>query len=394
MPDAYQHIPDGHIASFMSQPDSHTYIAAPGADADFLDWSNHASALFVAEHTDLALIAARRALSLARIPTTLLNLAVILETRSEFHSAFPLIREAYEMNPDHPFTQTLYSDALLRCGDFASAWPIYSRSHANWIWVRKVIPEWDGHASLSGKRILVLSGGGYGDNILFLRWMYLLKALRAQVTFMCPKTLHPLLTGLKYIDRLIAGSIAGLEGMLIPSEYDYYTCILSLGAFFCPTPDDIPLPPYLTAHPAPRSAAPLIGLCTQAGEEKFPRRHRTLNDSQTLRLLRSVEAANLRAVSLNYNASLPGTLHPPLRDWAHTASQIASLDLVITVDTAVAHLAGALNIPCWVMLPGISAAYYGVTGDNPFYPSQRLFRNGGEGIDNSVNSACETLEKR
>lgn len=382
MPDAYL-TPAGDIASFLQPSDAQRFLSIPSPSADALDWLNHSSALYVSGRTDLALIAARHALSLERNPSTLLNLAVILETMGEFYPALPLSAEAHALDPRDPFAMTLYSDDLLRMGRLAEAWPIYSRSHANWDWVGRVIPEWDGTTPLSGKRILVLSGGGYGDNILFLRWMPRLAALGAHVTFMCPASMHSLLDGTLGIDRLIAGSVTGLEGMLIPSEYDYYTCVLSLGGYFCPTMEDIPTAPYLKG-PWERKRDE-IGFCTRAGEEKFPRRHRSLSSIQSNQITRSIKGSY---ISLNYEDLSE-------YDWALTSALVNSLRLVITVDTGVAHLAGAMNIPCWVILPGFSASYYGVSGDRcAWYPSQRLFRNHGEGIDRAVENICLALQER
>lgn len=339
--------------------------------------SDSASALYIKGQTDDALVAARHAVFLNRTPFTLLNLAVIFETIGEFSNAFPLSAEAYALDPSNMEVACNYFHALLRMGRFSEAWKL-SYAHADWRWVRRIWPEWDGMTSIRGKRLLVLSGGGYGDNILFLRWMPRLKALGAHVTFMCPPSMHSLLEGTLGIDRLVAGSIAGLEGMLLPSDYDYFTCILTLGKHFCPTLDDIPVDPYI-ACPF-RSGTSFIGLCTRAGEEKSPRSHRSLMFNQAERIRRILGA---RCIDLDRSGP-----------WGATQSLLSTLQLVVTVDTGVAHLAGAMGIPCWVILPGFSASYYGIDGDrNPFYPSQRLFRNGCEGIEHSVDGVCAALQE-
>lgn len=365
---------------------------------EWYDYLNVSSAFFVLERTDLALLNARTALSLDRNPATLLNLAVILETLGGFYPAFSLSEEAFALDPDDSFIRTHYSDALLRMGRLAEAWPIYSSSHANWSFVRNVIPEWDGVSSLAGKRVLVLSGGGYGDNILFLRWMPNLKSLgRPLITYMCPRTFAPLLARFPSVDRFIAGSIAGLdEDTLLPRDYDCYVSLLSLGAHFCPTMSAIPTVPYILADAhaswVQRGARPLVGICTRAGEEKFPRRHRSLSQSQTIRLLSALPSQSASWVNLNFDVPLPVPFPVVLNTWAETASVVANLDLVVTVDTGVAHLAGAMGVPALVLLPGMSASYYGVTGERcAFYPSHRLFRNFGEGIDNSVADVCAAL---
>lgn len=351
---------------------------------------NLSSAFFVTGDTDSALSYGQKAVDMRRNYGTLMNQGVILESQGKFETALPLAEEAHQQVPENNLVSCWYSDALIRLGHFSRARSFYAHSHADYRWMRPVIPEWDGIASLQGKRILLLSGGGYGDNILHSRWIPFLAAMGAHVTFMCPPSLHSLFSGQLGISRLIAGSVFGLEGSIIPSEYDYFINLYSLMTHFCPTPSDIPTKKYLSAIPYKSKIwpkifgtvpPPKIGLCMRAGEEKFPRRHRSLNDAQRMKL----------SMALREYISLDN----PRSDatWKETAEIIRACNLVITVDTGVAHLAGALNIPCWVILPGISAAYYGTRGDRcRFYPSHRLFRNGSEGIDNSVNSVCAALE--
>src|SRR6202049_1176221 len=161
----------------------------PAPFIDYIDWSNHANSLYEKGETNLALGAAITAASLARTPGTLLNLAVINETQGEFRHALALYKEAHALAPDDKLVACGYFHALVRMGRFKDAWKL-SYAHADWGWVNRIWPEWDGITSLAGKRLLVLSGGGYGDNILFLRWMPRLKALGAHVTFMCPPSLH------------------------------------------------------------------------------------------------------------------------------------------------------------------------------------------------------------
>jgi tetratricopeptide (TPR) repeat protein len=376
MADTYVTIPD-NPAQFMQVENAHYAIAklATHAPVTWDDYLAISSAFFVLGNTPLAQLNAREAIRIQRNPLTLINLAVILESQSEFHTAFPLAEEAYQRDPSNNFAAILYSDALLRMGNYAEAWPIYSRSHTNWGWVKEIIPEWDGRADLLNKRILVLSGGGFGDNFFHLRWIPNLKARGAQITYACHQSMHSLLEGRYGFDHLLSTGSPWR-----PSEYDYHTCILSLGGYFSHTTE-----PYLKAHPFLKDGRKQIGFRASAGEEKVPRRNRSLNSVQ----IKQINAAIYPTwqVWLEYP-------QPENQSWDETAGAIASCDLVITVDTAVAHLAGAMGIPCWVILPGNSAAYYGVTGDKcVWYPSHRLFRNHGEGIDHSVDSVCAALKE-
>lgn len=349
------------------------------------DYVNLSSAFFVVGETDLALINARRALSIIRTPETLLNLAVILESRGRFYQAFPLSLEASSLS-DSSTVLCHATDSLLRMGWFEEAWRMgYSHSHADWTEVRKLLPEWDGHSSLVNTRVLVLPGGGYGDEILFLRWMDRLAYLGAIVTYACPPTLAPLAREFSSIHDTISGKTFSDFVNVDFSQYDCFIPIRSLAEHFCPTIDAIPTKPYIRRQSWPVRDGD-IGICTHAGEESFPRRHRSLTAIQRDRIIKSLHGG---FVSLNYEDLSPDS------DWSHTRDLISTLPLIITVDTGIAHLAGAMGIPAYVLLPGISAAYYGTRGDRSwFYPSHRLFRNHAEGIDNSVAVVCAALKEQ
>jgi hypothetical protein len=365
------------------------------------DYANLSSAFFVLGETDLALVNARQALAMARTPETLLNLAVILESQGKFRQAFPLSMEAASRS-DSRTVQCHATDSFLRMGWFEEAWAHgYSHSHANWEAMSRMLPEWKGFPDLKGKRVLVLPGGGYGDEILFARWLPRLRDSGAIVTYMCMPDFAPLVRHLSH--RTISGSVSGFVGEISRKDYDYSICIRVLAERFCPSPDAIPTKPYLFTDPVASQLRrdtlrvggwPLVGICTHAGEESFPRRHRTLTDVQTERILRAHEGRGFEWVSLNFKSSiLPGTLQPAIRNWSDTAAILSALDLVVSVDTGVAHLAGAMGIPCWLLLPGISAAYYGTEGDRCwFYPRHRLFRNHAEGIDNSISNVISALK--
>lgn len=349
------------------------------------DYLNLSSAFFVVGETDLALLNARLALSMERTPETLLNLAVILESQGKFNQAFSLSLEAASLSDDRLIVCHA-TDSLLRMGWFEEAWRRgYSHSHADWAQVVTLIPEWDGRSSLVNQRVLVLPGGGYGDEILFLRWMDRLQYLGATVTYACPPTLAPLAREFSSIHDTISGSAFGDPVHIDFSRYDYFIPIRSLAEHFCPNIDTIPTAPYIHSR-RPATVPTRVGLCTRAGEESFPRRHRSLTTDQRGRI---IAALGEKFVSLNYEDLAPNS------DWSHTRDLISTLRLVITVDTGIAHLAGAMGVPCWVILPGISAAYYGTRGDRSwFYPSQRLFRNHAEGNDNSVEAVCNVLRER
>jgi hypothetical protein len=195
------------------------------------------------------------------------------------------------------------------------------------------------------------------------------------VTLVCPESLQSLLRGVPYIHHFITGSTREPIADIAVTDYHLFTSLRALATHLCRTMAEIPNRPYITRRLNPWGDH--IGICTRAGEEKFPRRHRSLSPEQRARIVSHPASW----IELDREGS-----------WNATRYILSTLEMVITVDTGVAHLAGAMGIPCWVILPGISASYYGVRGPHcPFYPTHRLFRNGGEGIDTSVNLVCEAL---
>lgn len=364
---------------FMLPEEARRAVAmlATHSPSEWYDYMNLSSAFFVLGDTERAYDYAREALAARRNSATLLNLAVIYEAEGDFQSAFDCSEEAYFRDPTDPIAACHFSDALLRVGRFQEAWPIYTWSHeTRWNGLSKIIPMWDGRASLKDKRIAVLAFGGYGDQILHLRWIPRLSELGARVTFMCAPPLHSLLADLPYIHSLVSN-----VDLL---EHDFYISLSALAGAFCPFPEQIPPAPYLPSRNLYPTGRRRYGICSRAGEESFPRRHRSLSDSQISRIVEAGWRNSIGWVDLNF---------PQGTSWKETADLLDTLDCVITVDTGVAHLAGAMGIPTWVILPAISAAYYGLSGPrNLFYPSQHLFRSSREGIDSAVYKCAAALE--
>lgn len=412
-PTAYAGVPG--TQTMMSESDAAALLASrDDAHADWLDLSNTASALYVSGRDEEALTLARRVVALSRNPSTLLNLSIILEGRGEFDEAFTLISEAHTMDPANWTVGEVYSTDLIRMGRWGDAWPIYERYHINWGWLEKVLPQWEGdeHA-LAGRRLLVIDGGGYGDNILFLRWFQRLRSAGAHITYVCPHLLAPLVVSHPWIDEVIPNR--NHVWACDPGDYDLYTSVLSLaGKFQCTSPSLIPWHgAYLWADPTSakyrrmcldRGPTPRIGLCTRAGESAYPRRYKTLSREQSLRVLRTSSRQGTVWVDLQFDEPLPkeydanpnhpriSILNPVIKTWADTAAIIDNLDLVVTVDTGVAHLSGAMGKPTWLILSGRSSwPFMQGRTDSPWYPTMRLFRNDGPGIDNAVDKVCAAL---
>ena len=196
---------------------------------DPTDWdglSNRASALYLSNMTGEALTVAHKALSRARNVATLVNMAVILESLGRFDEALPYAYEATIVDPDDNRALALYGESLLRLGEFREGWPLYAAERASHGWLSPYISEWPGpHQSLSGKRILVVEGGGYGDNLYFLRWLGVLARAGARIDYLCQPSFAPLVRACGYdaIENW-AGNVD-----IDDRSYDYFTSVLALG---------------------------------------------------------------------------------------------------------------------------------------------------------------------
>lgn len=315
----------------------------------------------------------------------------LAQSLSAFRRALALVPDLVESHWDMAFV-------LLLQGDFLNGWEEYE-----WRWRRKdypprsfAQPAWRGE-DLQGKRLLVYAEQGAGDAIQFARYLPLLAQRGARVILECPRLLVRLFETISGPEQVIA------KGDEIPA-FDLHCALLSLPRLFGTTLGSIPAEvPYLRSEagefqlPAPARAVsgrPVrVGL-VWAGNPAHQNDARRSLPLETLHAwLGNVDAAfyslqlerGLNAASQKQNASWLADLAPLLADYADTAALVTQLDLVISVDTSVAHLAGALGRPVWLLLPFAPEWRWLVDRpDSPWYPTMRLFRQPAAGDWNSV----------
>jgi hypothetical protein len=287
--------------------------------------------------------------------------------------------------------------AQLLAGRFAEGWADYEhRLRVPELHPRLLAaPLWDG-SPLAGRRLLVVCEQGYGDVFQMIRLLHRLRALGGHIVFECPAGLQglfgPLLEGCE---------VVALRGREAPTaRFDLWLPLLSLPHRLGLRLDELPgTMPYLHAAPVAMPAG-AIGVCW-AGSPRHPQDHQRSMDPEFLAPLARLPGARL--VSLQKEAGhrppLPGfaaLLHAPprpLADFAATAGVIAGLDLVVTVDTAVAHLAGALGRPT-ILLLHHAGEWRWLRGraDSPWYPSLRLARQPEPGDwAGAVAAACRWI---
>jgi Flp pilus assembly protein TadD len=326
-------------------------------------------------------------------PALLSNLGMMLACAGREPEAEASYRQALALDPGHRKAAFNLAYLLLRQGRWDEGW---TRLEArDWIVAlqRQLdLPRWQGEP-LAGKAILVGIEAGHGDMIQFCRYCEQLKqAGAARVGVLCHPGLVRLFGGLRGADEVIA-----LEQPLAPGGWDYWVAPLSLPLHFRTTVDTVPAAlPYIdldqanTARLAPLLAAAAnemkVGLVWKGNPRFENDGARSLPSLAVLAPLAKVEgvrwfslqkgAGEDEAVNGAFGSAITD-LAPPIADFADSAALVAGLDLVITVDTALAHLSGALGKPCWVLLPDYLSDWRWLTGrgDTPWYPGvMRLFR--------------------
>ena len=266
----------------------------------------------------------------------------------------------------------------MRRGDFAAAWAISDavlRARAGvpcWHWPRHLQYVWDG-TPLAGKRVLVRCYHGLGDTIQFIRYAPLIKAMAREVIVWAQPALLPLLRTVRGIDRLLP-----LHDGTPEVEYDVDVESMELPYVFRTTLATIPAEvPYLHVAPAalPRHGRLAVGVVWAAGDWEHERR------SIPFPLLAPLAAVPGVVLYMLQRGPVLDQYHPGIGilagsdDVVETARLMRALDLVISVDTMPAHLAGALGVPVWTLLDA-AADWRWLEGrvDSPWYPTMRLFR--------------------
>jgi tetratricopeptide (TPR) repeat protein len=318
------------------------------------------------------------------------NLGILLAEDGQLDEAMAEYRRAMELNPESNDAHWNYGLALLLTGDFDRGWYEFDRGRvraANDLKILRTHPEWNGE-DLRGKTILLYGEQGLGDTLQFVRYAPLVAARGGRVILGCQRELARLLANFPGVDQIVPGDAP------VP-PFDLHCSLLSLPRIFRTTADSIPGgPSYLKADPAlletwsnrlgPREpGVRRIGL-VWAGN---PNHKNDLNRSMKLEHLAglaaiervqlySLQKAPAAAAQLRAMPQLNVIDHTAeLNDFADTAALISQLDLVITVDTSVAHLSGALGAETWLMLPTAPDWRWLLNRDtSPWYPSMRLFR--------------------
>lgn len=317
------------------------------------------------------------------------NLGITLVDLGKLDEAIASFQQSVRLEPEFADAHKNLGIALLLSGNLEQGWPEYE-----WRWKTKAFasrlgsltqPRWDG-SPLAGRTILLCAEQGLGDSIQFVRYAPLVKQTGGAVVLECQPSLVSLLGRCPGIDQIVP------KGSARP-RFDVYAPLMSLPCLFKTSLVSIPASvPYLSADSArvshwKRELGSLpgfkVGIVWRGSPTFETDRLRSIALAQFAPL---AELEGIHLVSLQKGAGreqLPGfaarftvtDLGDRLTDFIETAAAMTALDLIISVDTAPGHLAGALGLPVWVMLPFAPDWRWMLNrSDSPWYPTMRLFR--------------------
>jgi tetratricopeptide (TPR) repeat protein len=320
------------------------------------------------------------------------NLGLLFHRTKQFNEAVSCYKKTIQLDPD--FADAYFSLSLLYLllGNFQEGWKFFE-----WRWRLKGAfrrnfsePLWDG-SDISKKRLLLHAEQGFGDTIQFARYIPFVTHYCSDIIVECQQELVSLFGNIEGVNAVIG------HGNIIPG-FDVHCPLLRLPLLFNTTPESIPKNvPYLSAGASLKehwraivqdtSFLKRVGIVWSSGQGVIAKK-KSIPLNMFLPLLRTDNSAFYslqKGEAAKQAEDLPEGIRlidftGDLHNFADTAAFIESLDLVITVDTAVAHLAGALGKPVWTLLPFEPIWQWGLDReDSPWYPTMRLFRQPSRG---------------
>ena len=316
------------------------------------------------------------------------NLGVFLHDIGRYDEALAELRRAVEINPREEWAHFTIGVIHLLRGDFQRGWSEFE-------WRLECLPEaarktfaqpgWKGE-ELAGKTILLHAEQGLGDTLQFIRYVPLVAERGGRILLFCQRELARLLQSFPGIQQVLT------EEQPLPS-FDAHCPLMTLPQVFRTTLESVPghvpyiIPPLGAILPS-SSASLRVGLAW-AGQPAH--RHDRSRSIALQQLSPLAGIPNVHFFTLQKGPAAAQASNPPpgmaitdclhlLTDMSQTASLIAQLDLVMTVDTSIAHLAGAMAKPVWVLLPFVPDWRWMLNrADSPWYPTMRVFRQEKQG---------------
>jgi hypothetical protein len=348
---------------------------------------------------DEALPAARRAIALdPSDPLGPFNLAMVHYDRLDTEACIAAVRHAIDLRPNLPQGRMKHAQALLLVGQFAQGWEEYEWRYQipgaqplmpPSIAAQRKRPQWDGR-KLEGQPLLLIGDQGFGDVVMFARYIPWVRERCAEIVMACSAEMAPIMAGM-FPDMPLVNRWDDCP------DYSAFIPLSGLPRLHGTRLDNIPGGgAYLRADPAKaRAWRDRLDAVIPAGVRRIgiawagrPTHNNDANRSIGLQTLAPIAALEgIALVSLQKGPAAAQVsdyagraqfvdLDKEIGDFADTAAIIDGLDLVVTVDTAIGHFAGAMGKPAWIMLP-YAPDWRWLLGrdDSPWYPSLRLFRH-------------------
>ena len=315
------------------------------------------------------------------------NLAFALQMLNETTLAMESLNDSIRLNPEDSLGKWNKANLLLLLDIYKEAWPLYE---LRWDTVKKndrrsfIEPLWLGSESIAGKKIFIHAEQGFGDVIQCARFLPLLKSMDARVTLEVPTELHSLM-------YLIDG-VRVVTKNEVHEAYDFHCPIMSLPYAFKTTPHNIPTHEYLNNFSVNKSLAFYkrahkknnllnIGVCWSGSDTLVENYKRSIDFEIIKHLLElpgnfHVVQKEIKPDEKNILESLGVNCYDDIiHSFLDTASLIGCMDLVITIDTSVAHLSATLNKNTWILIPFVPDWRWGLDrNDCPWYSTASLYR--------------------
>jgi tetratricopeptide (TPR) repeat protein len=363
-----------------------------------ITWNNFGNTLERLGRYDEALEAIEKSLALdPRDAMSHCNRGVILRQLNQRDEALRSFEACLAIKPDYADAHYNRACVLLSQGEFKEGfaeyeWRLKTAETAHYYAGPFKEPQWTGVEPLEGKTLLVYAEQGIGDAIQFMRYIPMVLDRCARVLLVVHSPMCPLIQPHPRVTLQRSGEKLG--------NFDYWSPLLSLAHCFGTTMETIPLPyfphPVKTCDnceywydiipPKVRKRPDLrVGVCWAGNFQHRNDRNRSIPLGQFAKLfsVHDVEFYSLQYVRGNEKELFTQISHqdvidlePELHDFDDTAHAIARLDLVISVDTSVAHLSASLGIPTWILLPEFGTDWRWLLDrdTSPWYPSVKLFR--------------------
>lgn len=354
-------------------------------------WQNLGSTLIELGHHDEGRMAIANALRIKADDANAYHaMAVSLRLTNQIDEAIPWCQKALQLDPTREQSRLQLAHLRLLQGDLLMGFRLHewAREDAyNKSWVHK---SWNGQDQ-RGLKILILGEQGFGDDLHFVRYVKQVKSLGAKIILGCKPPLARLFRAMPEIDVVHPFNEP-------PPDFDYFCPVMRLPYIFETTLSTIPGEvPYLHADPddiatwserlSKYGTGMRVGLCWAGAARKHDPKVNRVDQRRSMRLsdfapLAAVPNVTFFSLQLGDGSGqdAPDGMHlvdltSHIRDFAHTAALIENLDLVITVDTSVAHLAGGMAKPVW-MLSRFDGCWRWLMdrSDSPWYPSMQIYR--------------------